>query len=84
MIFFCAGHILLDYIGIEFFSVLVILLDYIGIKCASCYYITLVSNVHHVSRLHWYQMCIMLLDYIGIEGTRFCSGISLTRTVLTG
>jgi hypothetical protein len=26
---------------------------------------------------------IILLDYIGIEGTRFCSEISLTRTVLT-
>jgi hypothetical protein len=26
---------------------------------------------------------ILLLDYIGIEGTRFCSEISLTRTVLT-
>ena len=26
---------------------------------------------------------IFFLDYIGIEGTRFCSEISLTRTVLT-
>jgi hypothetical protein len=26
---------------------------------------------------------IILLDYIGIEGTRFCSEISLTRTDMT-
>jgi hypothetical protein len=26
---------------------------------------------------------IILLDYIGIEGTGFCSEISLSRTVLT-
>jgi hypothetical protein len=29
------------------------------------------------------QKKFILLEYIGIEGTRFCSEISLTRTVLT-
>ena len=41
--------------------------------------------IHHIhlSTQHQHRKKIILLDCIGIEGTRFCSEISLTRTVLT-
>ena len=31
----------------------------------------------------WRRKEFILLEHIGIEGTRYCSEISLTRTVLT-
>jgi hypothetical protein len=48
----------------------------------------LLASCYNVDKFESELFCetekkIILLDYIGIEGTRFCSEISLTRTVLT-
>ena len=50
-------------------------------KLARCGYTLRVTSQHHIhlSTLHQQKSCL-LLDNIDIEGTRFCSEISHTRT----